>query len=113
MKTLQLDIKTKVDKLMSRVSEPINESALKVYEEMLSDVKQCLHVRFDELLQSIMSLSPDLDIVLDHHEQFRQVHQSHLVTIQLHLAEAVSDTSEQSTTTYERGGNGKEQGSYI
>ena len=93
METLQLDIKTKVDTFMSRTSEPIKEGALKVHEEMLSDVKQCLNVQFSELLHSILSLSPDLGTTLDQCEQFRQCQQTHLVTIQLHLPDSTEISS--------------------
>ena len=94
MESLQQDIKIKVDQLMSRVSSsPIKVTALTGYEEMLSDIKQCLHVRFEQLLQSILALSSDLDTVLDDCETFRQSQQPKLVTIQLHLADAVADKS--------------------
>ena len=44
MQSLQADIKTTIDQLMSRTSEPVTGGLLKACEEMLSDVKQRLHV---------------------------------------------------------------------
>ena len=94
MQTLQADIKTTIDQLMSRTSEPVTGGLLKVCEEMLSDVKQCLHVTFSDLLQSILALSSDRGTTLDQYEQFQQTYLPHLVTIQLHLAECTEKPSE-------------------
>ena len=91
METLQLDIKTRTDQLMSRTAQQIKATQLKTYEEMLTDLKQCLHGRFDELLQSILTLSSDVDKVIEDCENFRQTHQHHFVTIQFRLADVLPD----------------------
>ena len=93
METLQLDIETRIDKLMSRTAEPLTDAQLKVYDEMFLEVKQCLVVQFSELLQSILTLSTDMGKTLEDSEKFRRTQQEHLVTIQFRLADAVLDKS--------------------
>ena len=90
METLQLDIKTKIEQLMSRTSGETNPGATKVYEQMLSEVKQCLTTQFSELQQTILSLDGDINNTLDSYEKFRQTQQTHIVNIQLHLADAAA-----------------------
>ena len=93
METLQLDIQTRINKLMSRTANPITEAQRKVYEVLLSEVKQCLVVQFCQLLQSIITLSPNMNQTLENCEKFRRTQQEHLVTIQFRLADAVQDIS--------------------
>ena len=59
METLQLDIHTKISELTTRFSNDLAQGSVKVYSEMLSSVKDNLGAKFLELMDSILSGSPE------------------------------------------------------
>ena len=98
METLKQDIKTKTEQLMSRTSGSMSAESHNRYEEMLSEVKDNLNVKFVELFKSLLSLDTvNMNNLLEENEQFRQTQQSNIVTIQFHLAEHIPSSSSSSS----------------
>ena len=94
METLQLDIKTTVEQLMSRSSGEIPPSSHKLYEEMLSNVTESINTKFSRLLDELLSLDPtNVKTLLEKHEPFRQQHLSNITKIKIQLADRTPSAS--------------------
>ena len=94
METLQLDIKTTVEQLMSRSSGEIPPSSHKRYGEMLSNVTESINTTFSKLLDELLSLDPtNVNTLLEKHEPFRQQHLSNITKIKIQLADRTPSAS--------------------
>ena len=118
MDTLQKDIKTKTNLLMSHTSAPMQSESHIRYEQMLSEVKDDLNVKFVQLFKSLLSLdSVNMEKLLQDSENFRQAQQTNIVNIQLQLAShsniLVFFDSVSTSASSKRNGDGEMQSSVV
>ena len=104
METLQHDISTKTRSLLEKTAPPtdtsetkpnISATSHKIYDDMISSVQTSLSGEFDNIAEKIMSLDKQNVVTLcKDFEQFRRNQHSNIVTVQLRLADIISQPAD-------------------